>query len=84
MLTDRQTDRQTDGRTDRHANLIVGLVTRNPPNEIFLTTPPPLTQKNFQLHYFETSVFVLNIMAVYQSHYQVHVICHTEIRALKP
>ena len=37
MLTDRQTDRQTDGQTDRqtdgHANLIVGLVTRNPPNE---------------------------------------------------
>ena len=31
MLTDRQTDRQTDGRTDGHANLIVGLVTRNPP-----------------------------------------------------
>ena len=45
MLTDRQTDRptdgQTDGQTDRqtdgHANLIVGLVTRNPPkNSMFL------------------------------------------------
>ena len=33
MLTDRQTDRQTDRRTDGHANLIVGLVTRNPPNK---------------------------------------------------
>ena len=35
-----RTDRRTDGRTDRrtdgdgHANLIVGLVTRNPPNNV--------------------------------------------------
>ena len=41
MLTDRQTDGQTDGRTDGRTdgqtdgqtNLIVGLVTRNPPND---------------------------------------------------
>ena len=34
MLTDRQTDGQTDRQTDGHTNLIVGLVTRNPPKYI--------------------------------------------------
>ena len=34
MLTDRQTDRRMDRQTDGHANLIVGLVTRNPPKNL--------------------------------------------------
>ena len=33
MLTDRRTDRRTDIQTDGQTNLIVGLVTRNPPNK---------------------------------------------------
>ena len=34
---DGQTDRQTDGQTDvGHINLIGGLVTRNPPNNILV------------------------------------------------
>ena len=32
--TDGRTDRQTDIQTDGHANLIVGLVTRNPPKNV--------------------------------------------------
>ena len=37
MLTDRQTDGQMDRQTDGHANLIVGLVTRNPPKNQAVT-----------------------------------------------
>ena len=33
---DGQTDRRTDGQTDGHANLIVGLVTRNPPKNVIM------------------------------------------------
>ena len=37
--TDGQTDRQTDRQTDGQTNLIVGLVTRNPPNNIICGAP---------------------------------------------
>ena len=42
MLTSKMlTDRQTDGQTDGHANLIVGLVTRNPPKNLKITNILP-------------------------------------------